>query len=157
MVAFNLNSYIMTDKLKKDKAYDFMNLSIRPASETLKTLPHPFQLVCTNATNVQEIDLSFDHRQISYSFTHLNQVNNIQLNTIIDVQVQVVRDFGISTGMKNENIWTRRDLHVSQVLIGSFFDRNMAGLKIKLNNVKVSWFDGSRVLISMGNTQLSVV
>ncbi|CAM4827046.1 unnamed protein product [Rotaria magnacalcarata] len=134
-----------------------MNLSIRPASETLKTLPHPFQLVCTNATNVQEIDLSFDHRQISYSFTHLNQVNNIQLNTIIDVQVQVVRDFGISTGMKNENIWTRRDLHVSQVLIGSFFDRNMAGLKIKLNNVKVSWFDGSRVLISMGNTQLSVV
>ncbi|CAF1991818.1 unnamed protein product [Rotaria magnacalcarata] len=144
-----------------------MNLSIRPASETLKTLPHPFQLVCTNATNVQEIDLSFDHRQISYSFTHLNQVNNIQLNTIIDVQVQVVRDFGISTGMKNENIWTRRDLHVSQDEIhlgmtlwntqARFFDRNMAGLKIKLKNVKVSWFDGSRVLISMGNTQLSVV
>jgi hypothetical protein len=30
------------------------------------------------------------------------------------VQVRVLRDFGISTGIKNENEWSRRDIHVDQ-------------------------------------------
>ncbi|CAF2876708.1 unnamed protein product [Rotaria sp. Silwood2] len=134
LVAFNLNSHIMADKIKKDK-----------------TLPHQFQLVCTNATRVQEIDLPFDHRQISYNFIHLNQVNILPLNSIIDVQIRVLRDYGISTGTRNESLWSRRDLHVDQdgVHIGMtlwnnqarLIDQNMAGLKIKFKRVKVSWFD----------------
>jgi hypothetical protein len=65
------------------KAYEFTNLSIRPASDAFKTLSHLFQLVCTNATFVQEIHSTFDHRMIPYDFTHLNQVQDIPLNSII--------------------------------------------------------------------------
>ncbi|CAF5004331.1 unnamed protein product, partial [Rotaria sp. Silwood1] len=118
-------------------AYEFTNLSIRPASENFKTLPHQFQLVCTNATKLQEIDLPFDHRQISYNFTHLNEVNTLSLNSIINVPVWVLRDYGISTGMTNENLWSPRDLHARLI------DRNMADFKIKFKRVKVSWFDGT--------------
>jgi hypothetical protein len=60
-----------------------MNLSIRPASNTYKTLPHQFQLTCTNATCVREIHPPYDRPQISYNFTHLNQINFIPLESII--------------------------------------------------------------------------
>ena len=33
---------------------------------------------------------------------------------ILDVQVRVLRDYGISTGTQNENVWSRRDIHVDQ-------------------------------------------
>ncbi|CAF3580856.1 unnamed protein product, partial [Rotaria sp. Silwood2] len=83
-----------------------------------------------------------------------------------DVQGRVLRDFGISTGERNDNIWSRRDIHIDQD--GSHFsmtlwnsqarlvDRNMVGLNIKFKNVKVSWFDGARILITMADTQLSI-
>ena len=32
----------------------------------------------------------------------------------LDVQVRILRDYGISTGVKNENVWHRRDIHVDQ-------------------------------------------
>jgi hypothetical protein len=99
LVAFNLNSNTMSDKLKKntvinfekernhlhhiEQAYEIKNLTIRPASEAFKTLPHSYQLVCTNSTSVQEINLPFDHQIISYDFTHLNQVDNKPMHLII--------------------------------------------------------------------------
>lgn len=58
-------------------------MTIRPASNEFKTLPHLFQLVCTNGTNVQEIDFDIDNRQTSYNFVHLNQVNTIPMHSII--------------------------------------------------------------------------
>ena len=30
------------------------------------------------------------------------------------MQVRVLRDYGISTSMRNDNLWSRRDLHVDQ-------------------------------------------
>jgi hypothetical protein len=30
------------------------------------------------------------------------------------VKVQVLRDYGISTGFKNENMWSRRDIHIEE-------------------------------------------
>ncbi|CAF3351327.1 unnamed protein product, partial [Rotaria sp. Silwood2] len=167
LVAFNLNSYIMEEKLKIDRGHELTNLSIRPASDCFKTLPHPYQLTCTNATRVQEINLSYDLNNITYNFIHLNQINTLPLNSIIDVEVRIFRDYGISTGVKNENIWSRRYLHVDQdgAHLGMtlwnnqarMVDRNMAGLKIRMKNVKVSWFDGARTLITMPNTQLTIV
>jgi hypothetical protein len=32
----------------------------------------------------------------------------------LDVQVRVLRDYGISTGVRNDTIWSRRDIHVDQ-------------------------------------------
>ena len=32
----------------------------------------------------------------------------------LDVQVRFLRDYGISTGVKNENVCHRRDIHVDQ-------------------------------------------
>ncbi|CAF1362680.1 unnamed protein product [Rotaria magnacalcarata] len=162
LVAFNLNSQTMSSKLKKNKAYEFTNLNIRPASDAFKTLSHQFQLLCTNGTNVKEIDFRFDHQHLCYKFVHLNQVNTIPMHSIIG---RVLRDFGISTGERNDNIWSRRDIHIDQD--GSHFsmtlwnsqarlvDRNMVGLNIKFKNVKVSWFD-ARILITMANTQLFI-
>ncbi|CAF5223382.1 unnamed protein product, partial [Rotaria magnacalcarata] len=63
----------MSDKIKKDQAYEFFNLSCRGASEAFKTLPHLYQLVCTNSTRVEEIDISFDNKQENYNFIHLNE------------------------------------------------------------------------------------
>ncbi|CAM4840044.1 unnamed protein product [Rotaria magnacalcarata] len=152
LIAFNINSHIMSDKIKKDQAYEFFNLSCRGASEAFKTLPHLYQLVCTNSTRVEEIDISFDNKQENYNFIHLNEVNSIPLNSIVDVQVRVLRDYGISTGTQNENVWSRRDLHVDQdgtqlkmTLWNNqarSISRSMVGLKIKLKNVKISWFNG---------------
>ncbi|CAF3436348.1 unnamed protein product [Rotaria socialis] len=141
LVAFNLNSHTMSSKLKKNKAYEFSNLNIRPASDAFKTLSHQFQLLCTNGTTVKEIDFRLDHQHSCYNFVHLNQVNSIPMHSIIDVQGRVLRDFGISTGERNDNIWSRRDIHIDQD--GSHFsmtlwnsqarlvDRNMVGLNIK--------------------------
>ncbi|CAF2142823.1 unnamed protein product, partial [Rotaria magnacalcarata] len=114
LVAFNLNSHTMSNKLKKNKAYEFTNLNIRLASDAFKTLPHQFQLLCTNGTNVKEIDFPVDHQHLCYKFVHLNQVNTIPMHSIIDVQGRVLRDFGISTGERNDNIWSRRDIHIDQ-------------------------------------------
>ncbi|CAF1472498.1 unnamed protein product [Adineta steineri] len=47
LVAFNVNSCMMSTKLQKDQAYEFTNLNIRSASDAFKTLPHQYQLVCT--------------------------------------------------------------------------------------------------------------
>ncbi|CAF5071014.1 unnamed protein product, partial [Rotaria magnacalcarata] len=68
------------------------------------------------------------------------------------VQVRVLRDYGLSTGTQNENVWSRRDLHVDQdgtqlkmTLWNNqarSISRSMVGLKIKLKNVKISWFNG---------------
>lgn len=35
-------------------------------------------------------------------------------NYILDIEVHVIRDFGISKGEREEKIWFRRDLHVDQ-------------------------------------------
>ncbi|CAF1678640.1 unnamed protein product, partial [Rotaria magnacalcarata] len=157
LVAFNLNSHTMSNKLKKNKAYEFTNLNIRLASDAFKTLPHQFQLLCTNGTNVKEIDFPVDHQHVCYKFVHLNQVNTIPMHSIIDVQGRVLRDFGISTGERNDNIWSRRDIHIDQD--GSHFsmtlwnsqarlvDRNMVGLNIKFKSVKVSWFDDELIIL----------
>ncbi|CAF4221896.1 unnamed protein product [Rotaria magnacalcarata] len=154
LVAFNLNSQTMSSKLKKNKAYEFTNLNIRPASDAFKTLSHQFQLLCTNGTNVKEIDFRFDHQHLCYKFVHLNQVNTIPMHSIIG---RVLRDFGISTGERNDNIWSRRDIHIDQD--GSHFsmtlwnsqarlvDRNMVGLNIKFKSVKVSWFDDELIIL----------
>ncbi|CAF4318218.1 unnamed protein product [Adineta steineri] len=89
------------------------------------------------------------------------------MHSIIDVEGRVLRDFGISTGERNGNIWSRRDIHIDQdgthlsmTLWNSqarSVDRNMVGLNIKVKNVKVSWYDGARNLITMANSQLSIV
>ncbi|CAF1247877.1 unnamed protein product [Adineta steineri] len=152
LVAFNVHSYIMTEKLKLNQAYEFKNLTIRASSDAYKTVAHPCQLICTTGTRVQEVDLSFNFQQISYNFIHLNQVDTIPLNSIIDIQVKIVHDFGITTGMKNENTWFRRNIIVDQDGVNfcmtlwnnltRTIDRNMEGLRVKFKNVKVSWFDG---------------
>ncbi|CAF4064459.1 unnamed protein product [Adineta steineri] len=84
-----------------------------------------------------------------------------------DVEGRVLRDFSISTGERNGNIWSRRDIHIDQdgthlsmTLWNSqarLIDRNMVGLNIKFKNVKVSWYDGARNLITMANSQFSIV
>ncbi|CAF1239382.1 unnamed protein product [Rotaria sp. Silwood1] len=167
MVAFNLNCHMMSGKIKKNQAYEFTNLTIRTTSNAFKTLPHLFQLVCTSSTRVQEIDLTISPIQPVYNLIHLKEVNSIDLNSIVDVQVQVLRDYGVSTGTFNDCVWTRRDLHVVQdgihIKLSLWNDqarlvtRNMAGLCLKLKNVKVSWFDGSRTLSTMANTQLLII
>ncbi|CAF4001841.1 unnamed protein product [Rotaria sordida] len=148
LVAFNLNSHLMSNKLEKDKVYEFTNLSVRPAPNVYKTLPHDYQLVCNNATRIEEISLAFNYQQIANNFIHLNQVNDLLLNSIIDVRVHVIRDYGISTGIHNDNEWARRDLHVSQdethlgVTLWNnqarLINHNMAGLDIQFKNVKIS-------------------
>lgn len=48
-----------------------------------KTLPHPFQLLCTNATRVENIDVPFERGQPIFNFTHLNELDNLPLNSVI--------------------------------------------------------------------------
>ncbi|CAF1557031.1 unnamed protein product, partial [Adineta steineri] len=83
LVTFNVNSCMMSTKLQKDQAYEFTNLNIRPASDAFKTLPHQYQQVYTNGTSVEKIDFTLNHRNMSYNFIHLNQVNTIPMHSII--------------------------------------------------------------------------
>ncbi|CAF0723688.1 unnamed protein product [Adineta steineri] len=95
------------------------------------------------------------------------EISNWDLTDLSDVEGRVLRDFGISTGERNGNIWSRRDIHIDQdgshlsmTLWNSqarSIDRNMVGLNIKFKNVKVSWYDGARNLITMANSQFSIV
>ncbi|CAF1397063.1 unnamed protein product [Rotaria sordida] len=43
-----------------------------------------------------------------------SNTNDTNYNSQINIQVQVLRDYGISTGTFNNCVWTRRDLHVAQ-------------------------------------------
>ncbi|CAF2042231.1 unnamed protein product [Rotaria magnacalcarata] len=82
----------------------------------------------------------------------LSNIDDAHSHQQTDVQVRVLRDYGISTGTQNENVWSRRDLHVDQdgtqlkmTLWNNqarSISRSMVGLKIKLKNVKISWFNG---------------
>jgi len=57
-------------------------LSIRPAVDEYKSVPHPFQIVCTKSTRIQEIENLFFQRSAS-SFVHLDVVETLPLNSII--------------------------------------------------------------------------
>ncbi|CAF4447365.1 unnamed protein product, partial [Adineta steineri] len=57
--------------------------------------------------------MAYKHH-LTYNFTHLNEIENLPLNSIIDVNVKVLRDYGTTTGSTNGNSWTRREVHVSQ-------------------------------------------
>ncbi|CAF1539593.1 unnamed protein product [Adineta ricciae] len=83
LVAFNLNSYMMSEKLVKNQVYEFLNLTIKSADEMYKTLPHPYQLVCTNATCAIETERLFDLQESTYNFTPLSQMNTLPLNSIV--------------------------------------------------------------------------
>ncbi|CAF4104176.1 unnamed protein product [Rotaria magnacalcarata] len=151
LAAFNLNSHIMSDLLQMNQTYEFSNLSVRLASDSFKTLAHSYQLVCTNTTVATQITSTPYDETPTFNFVHLIQIPDLPLNSIIDVQANVVRDFGISTGVRNVSVWTRRYLHITQDGIQTgltlwndqarLIDHNMTGLQIKLKNVKISSFD----------------
>ncbi|CAM4833026.1 unnamed protein product [Rotaria magnacalcarata] len=113
LVAFNFNSKSMSDKLIEGKSFEFTGLSIKTADSVYKTLSHPFQLIATNRTNVQETLMLFKY-ELTHNFTNLNEIEYLPINSTVDVQVGVLRDYGITTGSTNDNTWTRRELHVHQ-------------------------------------------
>ncbi|CAF1442325.1 unnamed protein product [Rotaria sordida] len=91
------------------------------------------------------------------------EIINIQTN----VHVKVLRDYGIAVGNTNSNMWSRRELHVAQddvhikLTLWNDQAKKISGTIInkylKLKNVKVDWFNGSRTLISMPNTRVAIV
>lgn len=50
--------------------------------DTYKSLCHDYQLIVTNNTNVRDISNQF-HYEMDYQFTHLNNIENLPLNSII--------------------------------------------------------------------------
>ncbi|CAF3798951.1 unnamed protein product [Rotaria sp. Silwood1] len=131
--------------------------------ETNETVSDILQQITPTVDNTTNTDM------ITHTDRHsiLSNTNDINYDSQINVQVQVLRDYGVSTGTFNDCVWTRRDLHVVQdgihIKLSLWNDqarlvtRNMAGLCLKLKNVKVSWFDGSRTLSTMANTQLLII
>ncbi|CAF1015151.1 unnamed protein product [Rotaria sordida] len=114
LVAFNLDSYIMSNKLVEGQvSYEFDDLSIRTVDKLYKKLPHAYQLIVNKATKVREIIMSFNY-QLTYYVIHLNEIEILPLNSITDVHMKVLRDYGITVGNTNGNLWTRRELHVAQ-------------------------------------------
>ncbi|CAF1274863.1 unnamed protein product [Rotaria sordida] len=91
------------------------------------------------------------------------EIINIQNN----VHVKVLRDYGITVGNTNSNMWSRRELHVAQddvhikLTLWNDQAKRISGTIInkylKLKNVKIDWFNGSRTLISMPNTRVAIV
>ncbi|CAF1360754.1 unnamed protein product [Rotaria sp. Silwood1] len=155
LVAFNLDSYIMSNKLIEGQSYEFDGLSIRTVDNMYKKLPHAYQLIVNKTTKVQEIIMSFNY-QLTCNITSLKEIETLSLNSIIDVQVQVLRDYGITAGNTNGNSWTRRELHVAQDG-AKIIPTSVICKWLKIKNIKVDWFNGSRTLVSMGNTRLSII
>lgn len=70
--------------------YEFMNLSVRIASDVYKTLPHEFQILCNNATCIEEIGLPLLDKDFYDNLVHLSQVNILPLNSIIGTSMTIL-------------------------------------------------------------------
>ncbi|CAF1368474.1 unnamed protein product [Adineta steineri] len=166
LVAFNLDSYILPNKLFEGKSYEFNGLSIKTVDSIYKKLSHDFQLIVNKTTKTREITMTYKYH-LTYNFTHLNEVENLPLNSIIDVNVKILRDYGTTTGITNGNSWTRREIHVSQDQVhmkltlwneqAKKIPTSIINKEIKLKNIKIDWFNGSRTLVGMPNTSMSIV
>ncbi|CAF4032261.1 unnamed protein product [Rotaria magnacalcarata] len=165
LVAFNLDSYTMSNKLVEGKSYEFGYLSIRTVDNMYKKLSHEYQLLVNNATNVREISMSYNY-EMKYNFTDLNEIETLPFNSIIDVQVTVLRDYGITAGNTNGNSWMRRELHVGQNGVNikltlwneqaKVISTSVIQKSLKIKYVKIDYFNGLRTLVSMGNTRLTI-
>ncbi|CAF2150945.1 unnamed protein product [Rotaria magnacalcarata] len=165
LVGFNLDSYTMSNKLVEGKSYEFGYLSIRTVDNMYKKLSHEYQLLVNNATNVREISMSYNY-EMKYNFTDLNEIETLPFNSIIDVQVTVLRDYGITAGNTNGNSWMRRELHVGQNGVNikltlwneqaKVISTSVIQKSLKIKYVKIDYFNGLRTLVSMGNTRLTI-
>ncbi|CAF1374559.1 unnamed protein product [Rotaria sp. Silwood1] len=90
------------------------------------------------------------------SYIMSNKLIEGQVIECLNVQVQVLRDYGITAGNTNGNSWTRRELHVAQDG-AKIIPTSVICKWLKIKNIKVDWFNGSRTLVSMGNTRLSII
>ncbi|CAF4283510.1 unnamed protein product [Rotaria magnacalcarata] len=155
----------MSNKLVEGKSYEFGYLSIRTVDNMYKKLSHEYQLLVNNATNVREISMSYNY-EMKYNFTDLNEIETLPFNSIIDVQVTVLRDYGITAGNTNGNSWMRRELHVGQNGVNikltlwneqaKVISTSVIQKSLKIKYVKIDYFNGLRTLVSMGNTRLTI-
>ncbi|CAF5008557.1 unnamed protein product, partial [Rotaria sp. Silwood1] len=141
------------------------DLCIRTANKNYKTLPNQYQLTSTNKTTVVEI-IPFYVTPIAYILLKLEDLNSTDINSVIDIQCRVIRDYGISTGISNNRSWTKRELHI---LEGShecrlslwnqqarLYNESLARKMIKCKYIKVKWYNGNKCLSSMANTIITV-
>ncbi|CAF2053861.1 unnamed protein product [Rotaria magnacalcarata] len=166
LIAFNLDSYIMSNKLIEGQSYEFDGLSIRSVDDLYKKLPHEFQLMVNKTTTVREITMSFNY-ELTYNFINLNQIETLPINSIIDVEVTVLRDYGITAGNTNGNSWVRREIHVAQDGVhikltlwneqAKTIPKSIIQKTLKIKNIKVDFFNGSRTLVTLANTRIAII
>ncbi|CAF4423265.1 unnamed protein product [Rotaria socialis] len=166
LIAFNLDSYIMSNKLIEGQSYEFDGLSIRSVDDLYKKLPHEFQLMVNKTTTVREITMSFNY-ELTYNFINLNRIETLPLNSIIDVEVTVLRDYGITAGITNGNSWVRREIHAAQDGVhikltlwneqAKTIPKSIIQKTLKIKNIKVDFFNGSRTLVTMANTRIAII
>ncbi|CAF1473132.1 unnamed protein product [Adineta ricciae] len=165
LVAFNIQSNMMTNTLIIGKCYEMSHLSIKTVDHVYKTLSNDVQLVATSRTYAHEVVSNFTYEPVA-NFVTLQEIESLPLNSIVDVNIQVLRDYGTTTGFSNNYSWSRREIHVGQngvaIRMTLWNDQakqvssSMVNLRIKCKNVKISWFNGSRTLISLPNSQLII-
>ncbi|CAF2859322.1 unnamed protein product [Rotaria sp. Silwood2] len=119
---------MMSTKLIEGKSYEFNGLSIRTVDPAYKKLPHDYQLITTKTSKVREIIVPFEY-QLIYNFTHLRHLETLPLHSIIG----------------------------SYSLMKINFKKLIINIMNHLKHVKIDWFNGSRTLISMPNTRVTVV
>lgn len=67
-------------------------------------------LICRQSYYLRKKNCNFGLLDRNNGFITLKYI----LFYVADVQANVVRDFGISTGVRNASVWTRRYLHITQ-------------------------------------------
>ncbi|CAF4969149.1 unnamed protein product, partial [Rotaria sp. Silwood1] len=171
VVCFNLSSRLIEPRIQKDKSYEITDLCIRTANKNYKTLPNQYQLTSTNKTTVVEI-IPFYVTPIAYILLKLEDLNSTDINSVIDIQCRVIRDYGISTGISNNRSWTKRELHI---LEGShecrlslwnqqarLYNESLARKMIKCKYIKVKWYnevsvaDIAHLIVRKKNNQWSL-
>ncbi|CAF1473228.1 unnamed protein product [Adineta ricciae] len=144
LVAFNIQSNMMTNTLIIGKCYEMSHLSIKTVDRVYKTLSNDVQLLATSRTSAHEVVSNFTYEPVA-NFVTLQEIENLPLHSIVvkksfaafflcslmnrtqsdssiftwsmfylDVNVQVLRDYGTTTGFSNNYSWSRREIHVGQ-------------------------------------------
>lgn len=160
---FNDNAIKFNEILQEGKAYFVSKARVQPAKPQFSNLKHPYELSLERDCVVEECmnEDANDVPEMHFNFIKLNDVNNVEKNTAIDV-VGILKSVGphFELAAKSGKKFDRRDVEIVDdsgacISLGLWGEQAIKfnlpeGSVVALKGVRVTDFNGKS--LSMGNT-----
>lgn len=161
--AFNDNAVKFNEILQEGKAYFVSKARVQPAKPQFSNLKHPYELSLERDCVVEECmnEDANDVPEMHFNFIKLNDVNNVEKNTAIDV-VGILKSVGphFELAAKSGKKFDHRDVELVDdsgacISLGLWGEQAIKfnlpeGSVVALKGVRVTDFNGKS--LSMGNT-----